>query len=37
MKNENRELTPEMRDELLITVKMRFEMNMKRHEDVIWY
>jgi KaiC/GvpD/RAD55 family RecA-like ATPase len=36
MKNENRELSPEMRDELLSTVKMRFEMNMKRHEDVEW-
>lgn len=36
MKNENRELSPEMRDELLSTVKMRFEMNMKRHEDLEW-
>lgn len=36
MKNKNRELSPEMRDELLKTLKVRFEMNMKRHEDLEW-
>ena len=36
MKSENRELPPKMRDELLKILKMRFEMNMKRHEDFAW-
>jgi hypothetical protein len=36
MKNENRELSPEMRDELLKILKTRFEINIKRHEDFEW-
>jgi hypothetical protein len=36
MENEHRELSPRMRDELLKILKMRFEMNMKRHEAFEW-
>jgi len=36
MKNENRELSPEVRSELLETLKLRFALNMKRHKDLKW-
>jgi len=36
MQNKNRELSPEMRDKLLKTLKLRFELNMERHEDLEW-
>jgi hypothetical protein len=36
MENEHRELSPKMRHELLKILKMRFEMNMKRHEALEW-
>jgi hypothetical protein len=36
MENEHRELSPRMRDELLKILKMRFEMNMKRHDALEW-
>jgi len=36
MKTENRKLSPEVRIELLKILKMRFEMNMKRHQNLKW-
>ncbi len=36
MKIENRKLSPEIRGELLKTLKMRFEMNKKRHHNLEW-
>ena len=32
----NKELSPEQRDELLRTLKARFEKNMNRHKDLEW-
>jgi hypothetical protein len=36
MKNEKRELSPEQREELLRSLKARFEKNMNRHEGFEW-
>lgn len=36
MKNEKRKLLPEQHEEILRTLKMRFENNMNRHEGVLW-
>ncbi|CAM3211809.1 DUF4256 domain-containing protein [Filibacter tadaridae] len=36
MTNINKELSPEKRDELLNTLKARFEKNMHRHEGLEW-
>lgn len=36
MKTEKRELSPEQREELLGTLKARFEKNMNRHKDIEW-
>jgi hypothetical protein len=36
MKNEKMELSPEQRQELLRTLKARFEKNMNRHKDSEW-
>ncbi|MFT8313737.1 MAG: DUF4256 domain-containing protein [Clostridium sp.] len=36
MGNEKKELTPEQREELLRTLKARFEKNMNRHKDLEW-
>jgi hypothetical protein len=36
MKNEKRELSPEQREELLRTLKARFEKNMDRHKGLEW-
>lgn len=36
MNNENKELSPEQRDEILGTLKARFEKNMNRHEGLEW-
>lgn len=36
MKSENRKLSTEQHDELLGTLKSRFEKNMKRHKDLSW-
>lgn len=31
-----KELSPEQREELLSTLKARFEENMNRHKDLLW-
>ncbi|MGJ7919118.1 DUF4256 domain-containing protein [Neobacillus sp. LXY-4] len=36
MKNENRKLSPEQREEILGILKARFEKNMNRHEGIEW-
>lgn len=36
MKNEERELSPEQREELLKVLEIRFEKNMNRHKDIVW-
>ena len=36
MKDEKRELSPEQREEILRTLKARFEKNMNRHEGLEW-
>ena len=36
MSESNKELSLELRQELLCTLKARFEKNMKRHQDVEW-
>lgn len=36
MKNHTKELLPEQRDELLGTLRTRFEKNMNRHKDLDW-
>ena len=36
MKNEKRKLTPEQHEEILITLKSRFEKNMDRHKGLEW-
>lgn len=36
MKNSKKELSPEQREELLKTLKNRFEKNMNRHKDIEW-
>ena len=36
MKKHTKELLPEQRDELLRTLKSRFEKNMNRHKDLEW-
>ncbi|MGE7952436.1 DUF4256 domain-containing protein [Lysinibacillus xylanilyticus] len=36
MTKKNNELSPEQREELLKTLKVRFEKNMNRHEDLEW-
>jgi hypothetical protein len=36
MENEKRELSPEQREEILGTLKARFEKNMNRHEGLEW-
>ncbi|GAE25736.1 hypothetical protein JCM9140_1744 [Halalkalibacter wakoensis JCM 9140] len=36
MKKENRELSLEQREELLQTLKVRFEKNMERHKGLEW-
>ncbi len=36
MKSEKRELSPEQREELLRTLKVRFEKNMNRHKGLEW-
>jgi hypothetical protein len=36
MKNKRRELSPEQREELLKTLKARFEKNMNRHKGLAW-
>ena len=36
MKNEKRELSPEQREEILGTLKARFEKNMNRHKGLEW-
>ena len=36
MKNENRKLSTEQCEELLTTLKSRFEKNMKRHQGLEW-
>jgi hypothetical protein len=36
MEKENRELSPQQREELLRTLKVRFEKNMNRHKDLEW-
>ena len=36
MKNEKRELSPEQREELLKSLKVRFEKNMNRHKSFEW-
>ncbi|OGO79346.1 MAG: hypothetical protein A2Y23_00995 [Clostridiales bacterium GWB2_37_7] len=36
MEKEKRELSPEQREELLRTLKGRFEKNMNRHKDLEW-
>lgn len=36
MKSNKRELLPEQREELLSTLKMRFQKNMNRHEGIDW-
>jgi hypothetical protein len=36
MKNANKELLPEQREELLKVLKARFEKNMKRHTGIEW-
>ena len=36
MKNEKRKLSPEQREELLRTLKARFEKNMNRHKGLEW-
>lgn len=36
MKNTKKELSPEQREELLKTLKNRFEKNMNRHKDIEW-
>jgi hypothetical protein len=36
MKNENRELSPEILSKLLETLKQRFAINMKRHKELEW-
>ena len=36
MKNEKRKLSPEQREELLKTLKARFEKNMNRHKGLEW-
>jgi hypothetical protein len=37
MQNEKRELASEQREELIRTLKDRFEKNMNRHQDFQWY
>ena len=36
MNNEKRKLSPEQREEILGTLKARFEKNMNRHEGLEW-
>ena len=36
MKNEKRKLSPEQREEILGTLKARFEKNMNRHKGLEW-
>ena len=36
MNNENRQLSPEQREEILGSLKARFEKNMNRHEGLEW-
>jgi hypothetical protein len=36
MEKQNRELSPQQREELLRTLKVRFEKNMSRHKDLEW-
>ena len=36
MKSNKKELSPAQRDELLSTLKVRFEKNMKRHKGIEW-
>jgi len=36
MEKEIRDLSPELREELLRTLKVRFEKNMSRHKDLEW-
>jgi hypothetical protein len=36
MKNTNKQLSVEQRDELLSVLKKRFEKNMQRHKDIEW-
>ena len=36
MSNEKRELSPEQREEILRTLKARFEKNLNRHEELEW-
>lgn len=36
MNNNKKELTPDQREELLRTMKIRFEKNMNRHKDLEW-
>jgi hypothetical protein len=36
MENEKRELSPEQNEELLRTLRARFEKNMNRHKDIEW-
>jgi hypothetical protein len=36
MKNQNKELSPEIREELLRVLKFRFEKNMNRHHGLEW-
>jgi hypothetical protein len=36
LKNNKKELSPEQREQLLRTLKARFEKNMDRHQDVEW-
>jgi hypothetical protein len=36
MKNTNKQLSVEQRDELLSVLKKRFERNMQRHKDIEW-
>jgi hypothetical protein len=33
---DNKELSPEQREEILVTLKLRFEKNMHRHEGLEW-
>ena len=35
-KNTNKELTSKQKDELLNTLKARFEKNINRHKDINW-
>jgi len=36
MKNEKKQLSPEQREEILRTLKARFEKNMNRHQGIEW-